>query len=305
MRLPQRFAQLALLCGLTACAAPDLRDDRYAAPFAQLLASYRQPAEDWVLDPYLLIDSQRAILGAPGVPAAAKGEPKLRGRVARELPLGMFTSFKRLVQEGLARRLHLPEPSAEALAAAVERQAVESAGLDLATYLRQTGQQPVEEALHLARVRAALEHADRLTVGRIDTSYDIPYVAGYDKRDGTRIYIDRSVPLEKVLPGSAVPVPIGRLLTIHELVEKALIDEYALRYQQAHQLALRVEREAALALDVSWEGYDRYMVEVIDGVGRRRPERVPPGLDMAPYDAYSDPEGVAVREAMLRAMRAP
>lgn len=305
MKITQRFAQLALLCGLTACAAPDLRDDHYAAPFAQLLASYRQPAEDWVLDPYLLIDSQRAILRAHGVPAEAKAEPQLRGRVGRELPLGMFTSLKRLVQAGLMHRLRLPEPSAEALAATVERQAVEIAGLDPATYFRQTGQQPVAEPLHLARVRAALEHADRLTAGRIDTSYDIPYVAGYDKRDGTRIYIDRSVPLEKVLPGSSVPVPIGRLLTIHELVEKAMIDEYGLRYQQAHQLALRMEREAATALEVSWESYDRYMVGVIDAVGQRRPERVPPGLDMAPYDAYSDPEGVAIREAMLRAMRNP
>lgn len=274
--------------------------DLYASHLAQLLAQHPPPAEDWLWSAHVFISSQQALLRSSRAHLEAPGA-RMRAQSGIELPVAMFSSLKRCVQLNLMRRLRLSEDAADALASALEHQAVETAGLDPATYLARTGQRRIAEPLRLARIRLALDQTQRLTAGRVDSSYDIPYVAGYDARDGTRVYIDRLVPLEKVLPGSALAVPIGRLITLHELVEKAMLDEFQLTYPQAHQLALRVEREATLALHFSWETYDRYMEGVIDEVGRRRPERVPPGLDLTPYESYSDPETVALRLQMQRA----
>jgi hypothetical protein len=54
-------------------------------------------------------------------------------------------------------------------------------------------------------------------------------------------------------------VRVEPFLLIHEIVEKALLDELRLHYLHAHQIALRAERDAVKAAGVSWWAYQRFM----------------------------------------------
>ena len=109
-------------------------------------------------------------------------------------------------------------------------------------------------------------------VGRIDREHDIPYLAGYSL-DGKRIYIDRHLPPSFDYRGRAVTV--DRYLLLHEEVEKTLIDQLALHYQHAHQIATRAEEAAVRADGISWRAYDRFMQRYVKHMGDERLTKLP------------------------------
>jgi len=117
-------------------------------------------------------------------------------------------------------------------------------------------------------------------VGAIDRGHDIPYLAGYSL-DGKRIYIDRHLP--KTFIYKSRTIAVDRYLLLHEEVEKTLIDQLALHYQHAHQIATRAEEAAVRADGVSWRAYDRFMQTYVKRVGDERLTKLPADLDLKPY----------------------
>ena len=114
---------------------------------------------------------------------------------------------------------------------------------------------------------------------RLDRSHDVPYLAGYS-RDGKTIYIDKDLP--KSFRAGKTRVAVDRFLILHEAVEKTLLDALGLRYQHAHQIALRAEQAAVRASGVSWREYDRFMARYIKEADDVI-DRLPPDLDIKPY----------------------
>src|SRR5947209_18839599 len=100
-------------------------------------------------------------------------------------------------------------------------------------------------------VEAALARASR-----ISRDYDIPYVAGYSV-DGRTIFIDRHMPKSLAVAGRRVGT--DRFIALHEIIEKALLDQLRLHYLHAHQIALRTEQAAIRAAGIPWRAYDRFI----------------------------------------------
>ena len=96
---------------------------------------------------------------------------------------------------------------------------------------------------------------------KLDRTYDIPYLAGYSK-DAKTIYIDRHMPESFISNGCTIQT--DRFLILHETVEKTLIDQLKLRYQFAHQIALRAEQAAVRADKTSWKEYDCFTQKYIN-----------------------------------------
>jgi hypothetical protein len=86
----------------------------------------------------------------------------------------------------------------------------------------------------------------------VNRNYDIPYIAGYSQ-DGRTVFIDRHLP--QTFRWLMKTVRVEPFLVTHEIVEKALLDELRLQYLHAHQIALRIERNAVKAAGVSWRVY--------------------------------------------------
>ncbi|MHB1951371.1 MAG: hypothetical protein ACYCQK_07840 [Acidiferrobacteraceae bacterium] len=114
----------------------------------------------------------------------------------------------------------------------------------------------------------------------LDRRHDIPYLAGYSM-DGKTIYIDRHLPATFRYRDKQVAV--DRYLILHEIVEKALIDEAGLHYLHAHQIATRAEEAAVRADGVLWSAYDRFMQRYVKTIGSERLKQVPADLDLKPY----------------------
>lgn len=115
---------------------------------------------------------------------------------------------------------------------------------------------------------------------RLDRDHDIPYLAGYS-RDGRNIYIDRHIP--KFMKVGGKRFNTDRFLILHEAVEKSLLMHLGLRYQHAHQIALRAEKAAVAAAGVPWRAYDNFMQAYIKEVGDEKLMRIPLDLDIKPY----------------------
>jgi len=90
----------------------------------------------------------------------------------------------------------------------------------------------------------------------VNREFDIPYIAGYSV-DGHTVFIDRHLP--RSFRWLSKTVRVEPFLLSHEIVEKALLDELRLHYLHAHQIAVRAERDAVKAADVSWRAYQRFM----------------------------------------------
>lgn len=120
---------------------------------------------------------------------------------------------------------------------------------------------------------------------RIDCTKDIPYVAGYS-RDGKIIYIDCELP--EFMSGNK-KLNVWTAVSMHEAVEKALLDAYNVPYQLAHQIALRVERSIVEAAGVSWKAYNAWMEKWIKDIGSRKAyPNSPKNLDLTPYEDEND-----------------
>ncbi len=131
----------------------------------------------------------------------------------------------------------------------------------------------------------------RITINR---DYHVPYLADYNT-DGKRIYIDRDLP-RFLITKDGRRLDTDRYLLMHEAVEKALIDAFDLKYQHAHQIALRTEEALIKADGFSWREYDRLMQEYIKEAEEGSPLHLPPDLDLKPYVDEHD-------TAMLKLMK--
>jgi hypothetical protein len=78
-------------------------------------------------------------------------------------------------------------------------------------------------------------------------------------------------------------VRVEPFLLVHEILEKALLDELRLYYLHAHQIAVRAERDAVTAAGISWGAYQRFMKKHEKHIEEEKPERVPASLDLTPY----------------------
>lgn len=147
----------------------------------------------------------------------------------------------------------------------------------------------IEDAVLLDAVRA---------IGRrvhvINHEYDIPYIAGYSI-DGDTVFIDRHLP--RTFRWLLKTVRVEPFLLIHEIVEKALLDELRLHYLHAHQIAVRAERDAVKAAGVPWWAYQRFMKQHEKAIEEEKLKRVPPTLDLTPY---RDEQDFAVLERLIR-----
>lgn len=151
-------------------------------------------------------------------------------------------------------------------------------------------------ALMLERTLDAI--AKRLVINR---DYHVPYLAGYST-DGTRIYIDRDLP-RFLVTKSRRRIEVDRYLLMHEAVEKALIDAYDLKYQHAHQIALRTEEALIRADGFTWREYDKLMQQYIKDVEAAKPLHLPPDLDLKPYIDEHDTELLAEMRRWMRVVR--
>jgi hypothetical protein len=132
---------------------------------------------------------------------------------------------------------------------------------------------------------------------KLDTSYDIPYLAGYSN-DGKTIYIDRHLPSH--LTFNNKNVSIYNFLILHESVEKALIDELGLSYISAHEIAEDTEEDAVEAFGIPLKQYNRFMRQYIKKSDNENIERIPKNLDMTPYIDENDTKLI---EKMKKAMK--
>lgn len=137
--------------------------------------------------------------------------------------------------------------------------------------------------------------AIRRRVRIVNRDYDIPYIAGYSQ-DGHTIFIDRHLP--RTFRWLTKTVRVEPFLMTHEIVEKALLDELRLHYLHAHQIAVRIERDAVKATGVPWWGiYQRFMKKYEKPIEEERLVHVPPGLDLTPY---SDEKDFALLRRLVR-----
>ena len=116
---------------------------------------------------------------------------------------------------------------------------------------------------------------------RVDRSYDVPYVAGYSE-DGSTIYIDRH------LKTKFDRMDVERVIVAHEVVEKALLDLFNLNYQQAHHIAMYMEHEYAVKNGLDWLKYTKFLYPQMKLIGSEKIKRVPPDLDLEPYEDEKD-----------------
>lgn len=129
---------------------------------------------------------------------------------------------------------------------------------------------------------------------RVSHDFDVPYLAGYS-RDAKTIYIDRHLP--RTLHWKGRRFRLEPFLVTHEVVEKALLDELRLHYLHAHQIAVRIERDAVRSAGLSWTAYQAMMRTNEKPIEEEKLQRVPRDLDLTPY---RDSEDFATLERLVR-----
>jgi hypothetical protein len=220
-----------------------------------------------------------------------------------KIPLEGFLSLHASVEAALTKQIGMSLESAREMAFRMEKVAVESQGQSwteyknfLKPYLDKYG---VAIDLRDKRMVAATKELKSLV--NVDTSFDIPATAGYAAGNPKEIFIDRGA--AKVFPTSSGDrIDSVPYLTVHEVVEKALIDELRFTdrsYQRTHQIAQQLEKAAVLAAGHSWDEYQyEIMVREIDKAYNKPVRRTPPDLDLTPYRDTGDAPMIAkIRKA--------
>lgn len=129
-----------------------------------------------------------------------------------------------------------------------------------------------------AREPALLRFQQTLLHGPLIHYYDIPYLAGYNKK-GTQIYIDKDVPFIVRLGGKSVC--LRDFLQVHEATEKALLSKLKFSYEDSHHLATAVEYHAVEAAGIKIADYKKFLRPFIKQEYLHF-KRVPPDLDLTP-----------------------
>ena len=104
----------------------------------------------------------------------------------------------------------------------------------------------------------------------LDTSYEIPYLAGYNK-SGDTIYIDKRLSPTLTLKDGR-EMPVYKYLAVHESIEKNLEDEEDYKYPYAHEKATKAEREAVIADGYPWDEYQAGMLSAVKKLKDLDPE---------------------------------
>jgi hypothetical protein len=131
------------------------------------------------------------------------------------------------------------------------------------------------------------------TPRQIDEEHDIPYLGGYSK-DGKTIYFDRHLPDTVTLErdGAKRTFDPVQFLRLHESLEKTLLDQLGMSYQDAHKAATAYERRGVLQTlgPGWWELYQREMEKYIKADAHEKLKKVPRNLDLTPYIDEHDKE---------------
>lgn len=130
---------------------------------------------------------------------------------------------------------------------------------------------------------------------KLDTSYNIPYTAGYSE-DGSIIYIDKNLP-RSYNNSKGEKVFVYPFLIMHEATEISLINVLGLNYKQAHRLALNEEQASVTSYGYDWKEYDKFMQEWTNIIMDMNIESVPKNLDLTPYEDMKSELLPAMREA--------
>lgn len=134
---------------------------------------------------------------------------------------------------------------------------------------------------------------------KVDRTYDVPYLGG-SSRSGT-VYIDRRLP--RSFRSNGRRVSADPFIILHEAIERAVGDRLRLRYQLAHQIALRAEEAAVRGAGISWHDYNAFMRKY-EEVAQASFSRLPPDLDLKPYRDENDTALLRrIREVRRRASR--
>lgn len=272
------------------------RDDRFEGALARVQAAHKAPKsdEDYKINSWQLLGSLRAIVARD--PALRGNGASLTNRRGQKVPVEALLSFHRQLKRAFLK-FGAGEAAAEALAQNALREAVAVSGLPLGALAKAGGPELLKDEELTGLVKRAGEHLWRTST--LDSSHDVPFIAGYAADDPKFIFIDRMVPKEGHVNGKRIRAHY--LLNVHERVEKLLLDEYGLTYQHAHQIAQRTERRAAKGDGVGWLEYDRWMEPISDKLGTERPLRIHPRLDMTCYYSYTDDDNLALVREMEEA----
>jgi hypothetical protein len=113
--------------------------------------------------------------------------------------------------------------------------------------------------------------------------YDVPYLAGYSQ-DGNSIYIDRDC--ARYIEKDGKKFDMFPALVVHEYTEKSLMSKIDMPYELAHQIALRIERQAVG--EEWWDDYNDVMEKYIAQALTDEMTELPPDLDLVPYKEMGD-----------------
>lgn len=137
---------------------------------------------------------------------------------------------------------------------------------------------------------------------KIDKTFDIPYLGGYSK-SGETIYFDRHLPEKlKVIRDQTTreidPIPF---LSMHESMEKTLLDQKGYNYQHAHKLATAYERRGVLQLlgPGWWESYQKSFNPYIKADSHEKLKKIPSDLDLEPYQDEHDTKLLSHLESVI------
>jgi hypothetical protein len=125
--------------------------------------------------------------------------------------------------------------------------------------------------------------------------YDVPYLGGYSV-DGKKIYIDRHIKT------NFMGKDISELIRVHECAEKALLDIFHIKYQEAHKIATQIEKEAATKMGINWQHYCDHLDPYIKMVSQEELKIIPPDLDLEPYEDEHDHK---ILRRLLAARKSP
>lgn len=119
----------------------------------------------------------------------------------------------------------------------------------------------------------------------IDRSHTIPYTAGYST-DGKTIYIDRRLP--KGFTHANKFYDVTKLIVLHEIIEKLLLETYKLNYQEGHNIALRIEMAACDSMNLNWTIYNKWVFTWAQYIEHSSMSNPPKDLDLQPYKDSHD-----------------
>ncbi len=126
----------------------------------------------------------------------------------------------------------------------------------------------------------------------INTSYNVPYLAGYSI-SGKTLYIDKRIPEFATING--IKVNIWEMVAIHELAEESLENAFDLTYHESHEMAIGAEKVALSQRypGITWEAYNKWYQPYIK-LCNESFDHLPPDLDYEPLVDSKDTKTIAM-----------